>query len=110
MAARRSTCPYCGVGCGVAGQASGRDLTLAGDALFAFDRHAVEDLLPGLDQAEAISFFTGAVMRWFRDAFGGGRDYAALEAEARQVPPGAYGIIPVFSDVMRYGHWFHAAP
>ncbi|WP_374660606.1 molybdopterin-dependent oxidoreductase [Phenylobacterium sp.] len=31
MAARRSTCPYCGVGCGVAGQASGRDLTLAGD-------------------------------------------------------------------------------
>jgi len=31
MTARRSTCPYCGVGCGVAGQASGRDLTLAGD-------------------------------------------------------------------------------
>lgn len=31
MGARRSTCPYCGVGCGVAGQASGRDLTLAGD-------------------------------------------------------------------------------
>lgn len=67
-------------------------------------------VLPGLDQAEAISFFIGAVMRWCRDAFGGGRDYAALEAEARQVPPGAYGIIPVFSDVMRYGHWFHAAP
>lgn len=67
-------------------------------------------VLPSLDQAEAISFFTGAVMRWCRDAFGGGRDYATLEAEARQVPPGAYGIIPVFSDVMRYGHWFHAAP
>ncbi|MET3528589.1 nitrate reductase [Phenylobacterium koreense] len=32
MAPRRSTCPYCGVGCGVAGQASGRDLTLSGDA------------------------------------------------------------------------------
>lgn len=31
MTTQRSTCPYCGVGCGVAGQASGRDLTLAGD-------------------------------------------------------------------------------
>lgn len=31
MGERRSTCPYCGVGCGVAGQAQGRDLSLAGD-------------------------------------------------------------------------------
>jgi autoinducer 2 (AI-2) kinase len=67
-------------------------------------------VLPGLDQAEAISFFTGAVMRWCRDALGGGLDYAALEAAAVAVPPGAHGIIPVFSDVMRYGSWIHAAP
>lgn len=49
-------------------------------------------------------------MRWFRDTFGQGRDYAALEAQSMQVPPGAHGIIPIFSDVMRYGDWFHAAP
>lgn len=27
-------------------------------------------VVPGLNQAEAISFFVGAAMRWFRDAFG----------------------------------------
>jgi len=67
-------------------------------------------VIAGLNQAEAISFFTGAVMRWFRDAFGHGKDYTALEAASREVPAGAYGLIPVFSDVMRYGKWFHAAP
>lgn len=67
-------------------------------------------VLPGLAQAEAISFFTGAVMRWFRDSFGPGLGYAALEAESRDVPAGANGIIPIFSDVMRYGRWIHAAP
>ncbi len=67
-------------------------------------------VLPGLVQAEAISFFTGAVMRWCRDALGSGMDYVSLEAAAAQVPPGAHGIIPVFSDVMLYGAWIHAAP
>ena len=27
----RTTCPYCGVGCGVRGRAEGRTLTLEGD-------------------------------------------------------------------------------
>lgn len=67
-------------------------------------------VVPGLNQAEAISFFTGAVMRWFRDAFGQGKSYTELEAASKSVPAGAYGIIPIFSDVMRYGEWFHAAP
>lgn len=67
-------------------------------------------VVPGLNQAEAISFFTGAVMRWFRDAFGQGKSYTELETASKEVPAGAYGIIPVFSDVMRYGEWFHAAP
>lgn len=31
MGERRSTCPYCGVGCGVAGRADGRELSLVGD-------------------------------------------------------------------------------
>ncbi|TSA80126.1 autoinducer-2 kinase [Deinococcus detaillensis] len=78
--------------------------------------HAV----PGVWQAETISFFVGAAMRWFRDTYCdeerrqeqlGGRDaYSSLEEQARQVPPGAYGIIPIFSDVMRYSAWYHAAP
>ncbi len=67
-------------------------------------------VIRGLNQAEAISFFTGAVMRWFRDAFGGGKSYAEMEEASKSVPAGAHGIIPVFSDVMRYDEWFHAAP
>lgn len=67
-------------------------------------------VVPDLNQAEAISFFTGAVMRWFRDAFGGGQTYSQMEAASKSVPPGAYGIIPIFSDRMRYAEWFHAAP
>jgi autoinducer 2 (AI-2) kinase len=40
-----------------------------------------------------------------------GRDaYTLLEEMAAQVPPGANGIIPVFSDAMDYAHWRHAAP
>ncbi|WP_174801288.1 autoinducer-2 kinase [Martelella limonii] len=76
-------------------------------------------VVAGLNQAEAISFFVGAVMRWFRDSFGAeevlkagseGDAYTLLEEKARAVPPGAYGIIPIFSDVMHYGKWYHAAP
>jgi autoinducer 2 (AI-2) kinase len=78
--------------------------------------HAV----PGLSQAEAISFFVGLTMRWFRDAFCQPEaaiaaeramdTYNVLEEMARAVPPGSRGIIPIFSDVMRYGNWYHAAP
>jgi len=78
--------------------------------------HAV----PGVSQAEAISFFVGLIMRWFRDAFcqpekaiAADRQidtFSVLEEMARHVPPGAHGIMPIFSDVMRYGQWYHAAP
>jgi autoinducer 2 (AI-2) kinase len=76
-------------------------------------------VVTGLNQAEAISFFVGVVMRWFRDSFGaeelavagqGGDAYRLLEERAAAIPVGAYGIIPVFSDVMHYGNWYHAAP
>lgn len=77
-------------------------------------------VVTGLNQAEAISFFVGIIMRWFRDSFGAeevaeagrtGTDaYTLLERQAALVPPGAHGIIPIFSDVMRYGRWYHAAP
>ena len=76
--------------------------------------------LPGTNQAEAISFFVGLTARWFRDAFCSeevrlaaeqGRDaYDLLEDLAMQAPVGAHGIIPVFSDAMDFGNWYHAAP
>ncbi len=77
-------------------------------------------VIAGLSQAEGITFFSGLVMRWFRDAFcdmekleAKERDldvYAVLEEKASKVPVGSYGIIPIFSDSMKYGKWYHAAP
>ncbi len=78
--------------------------------------HVVE----GLSQAEGITFFSGLVMRWFRDAFcdmekleakkRGVDAYTILEEKAKDVPVGSYGIMPIFSDVMNYGKWYHASP
>jgi autoinducer 2 (AI-2) kinase len=67
-------------------------------------------VIQGLSQAEGITFFSGLVMRWFRDAFGGGKSYAQLEEMAQSVPVGSYGIMPIFSDAMNYGQWYHASP
>ncbi len=77
-------------------------------------------VIPGLSQAEGITFFSGLVMRWFRDAFCDAekeeaqkRDidpYTLLEERAKAVPVGSHGILPIFSDSMRYGNWYHAAP
>ncbi len=77
-------------------------------------------VVAGLSQAEGITFFSGLVMRWFRDAFCDlekleasdlGIDvYTLLEQKAANVPVGSYGIIPIFSDSMKYGKWYHASP
>ena len=74
----------------------------------------------GLSQAEGITFFSGLIMRWFRDAFcemekqealeRGVDAYTVLEEKAKKVPVGSYGILPIFSDSMKYGKWYHAAP
>jgi autoinducer 2 (AI-2) kinase len=78
--------------------------------------HAV----PSLWQIETIAFFPGLVMRWFRDAFCdtekaeaqlSDRDvYEILEEKAMNVPVGSHGITPIFSDIMNYISWRHAAP
>ncbi|WP_300004575.1 autoinducer-2 kinase [uncultured Cedecea sp.] len=77
-------------------------------------------VIPGMVQAESISFFTGLTMRWFRDAFCaeekliaerlGIDTYALMEDMASRVPAGAHGIMPIFSDAMHFKHWYHAAP
>jgi autoinducer 2 (AI-2) kinase len=77
-------------------------------------------IIRGLSQAEGITFFTGLVMRWFRDSLcqyqkeeakkRGIDTYRLLEEMASSVPIGSYGITPIFSDVMKYGKWYHASP
>jgi len=76
--------------------------------------------IPGMAQAESISFFTGLTMRWFRDAFCAeekliaermGMDtYSLLEEMASRVPAGSHGVMPIFSDAMHFKQWYHAAP
>ncbi|MDX9742935.1 MAG: autoinducer-2 kinase [Arcobacteraceae bacterium] len=78
--------------------------------------HVIKDM----SQAEGITFFSGLIMRWFRDAFceleklesqkNGIDTYALLEEKAKQIPVGSYGITPIFSDSMKYGKWYHASP
>ena len=77
-------------------------------------------VIEGLSQAEGITFFSGLIMRWFRDAFCDlekieARErrvdtYSILEEKAKDVPVGSHGILPIFSDSMNYGKWYHAAP
>ena len=78
--------------------------------------HVVDDM----SQAEGITFFSGLIMRWFRDAFcdmekleAKEQDidtYEILEKKAMDIPVGSNGIIPIFSDSMKYGKWYHASP
>lgn len=79
---------------------------LSNDMRLRVNPHVVK----GISQAEGITFFSGLVMRWFRDTLGGGRSYTELEMMASGVPVGSYGIMPIFSDAMNYGKWYHASP
>ncbi|MEA3497860.1 MAG: autoinducer-2 kinase [Campylobacterota bacterium] len=77
-------------------------------------------VVDNLSQAEGITFFSGLVMRWFRDAFCqeeikeakklGIDTYSLLEQKASKIPVGSYDILPIFSDSMKYGKWYHASP
>lgn len=79
---------------------------LSDEMLLRVNPHVVR----GMSQAEGITFFTGLVMRWFRNSFGCGKSYSELEAMAASIPVGSYGITPIFSDRMNYGEWIHASP
>lgn len=77
-------------------------------------------VVPTLSQAEGITFFSGLVMRWFRDAFcqeeiseakkNNTDPYSLLELKSKDIPAGCYEIMPIFSDSMKYGKWYHASP
>jgi autoinducer 2 (AI-2) kinase len=59
-------------------------------------------------------------MRWFRDAFceleqaeaarRGVDVYAILEEKAARLPPGANGVVGIFSNLMQASRWVHASP
>jgi len=76
--------------------------------------------VPGRWMIEGIGFYSGIVMRWFRDAFcelealeaeRAGEDvYAVMERKAREVPPGANGVFGLFSNLMHAKRWVHASP
>jgi autoinducer 2 (AI-2) kinase len=78
--------------------------------------HAV----PGVWQYEAIAFNPGLIMRWYRDAFcqeekkeseKTGKDpYYLMDKKAADIPPGCYGMMCAFSDVMNFIAWKHCAP
>ena len=78
--------------------------------------HTVEDMW----QYEAIAFFPGLVLRWYRDGFcdrekvvseiTGEDPYNLMNREAEKVPAGSYGMMGAFSNVMDYISWRHAAP
>ncbi|WHY56461.1 autoinducer-2 kinase [Peribacillus simplex] len=78
--------------------------------------HAVQNTW----QYEAIAFFPGLVMRWFRDCFcelerylqneTGESIYSQMEKRARNIPAGSYGMLCTFSNIMNYKAWKHAAP
>jgi autoinducer 2 (AI-2) kinase len=78
--------------------------------------HAV----PGEWMLEGIGFYSGMSMRWFRDAFcaaevaeaehRGVDPYDLLEDMARDLPPGAGGVVALLSNVMNASHWVHCSP
>ena len=78
--------------------------------------HAVDNIW----QYEAIAFFPGLVMRWYRDAFCAEEKrlaaeknidpYMLMDEAAASVPAGSNGLICTFSDTMNYINWKHAAP
>lgn len=76
--------------------------------------------IPDTWQYEAIAFYPGLVMRWFRDSFCELEKYIQdetkesvyrqMEKKAAKVPAGCHGMISTFSDKMNYISWKHAAP
>jgi autoinducer 2 (AI-2) kinase len=76
-------------------------------------------IITDLSQAEGITFFSGLIMRWFRDVFCQEEiikakkqnidTYTLLEQQAKKIPVGSNGILPIFSDSMKYNKWYHAS-
>jgi autoinducer 2 (AI-2) kinase len=78
--------------------------------------HAIDSVW----QYEALAFNPGLVMRWYRDGFCQEEKrqaeqqhtdpYTLMDAKGATIPAGCYGMISVFSQVMNFIAWKHAAP
>jgi autoinducer-2 kinase len=76
--------------------------------------------LPGQWMTEGIGFYCGMAMRWLRDAIceperaeaarRGVDAYAVMEEAAATLPPGANGLLALFSNVMDVKRWVQAPP
>ena len=72
----------------------------SGDLLFSLDRAEMDPrlyldyhVIPGKFLLNGCMAASGSLLRWFRDQFAQGIDYAQLDAEAAALPAGADGLI-----------------
>ena len=76
--------------------------------------------VPGQWMMEGLGFYSGIVMRWFRDGFceletleanqSGDDVYALMERKAAAIPAGCNGVFGLFSNVMQASRWVHGPP
>ncbi len=77
-------------------------------------------VVPNRWMVEGIGFYCGITMRWYRDAFceleklqareRGVDPYVVMEEAAAAIPPGANGVLGIFSNFMDAKRWVHASP
>jgi len=72
----------------------------AGDILYSLDKLAVNEslfldyhVIPGLYLINGCMASSGSIIKWFRDTFGAGLDYPALDREAWSISAGSDGLI-----------------
>jgi xylulokinase len=72
----------------------------AGDILYSLDRLSIHKALfldyhviPGLYLINGCMASSGSIIKWYRDNFGAGLDYPALDEEAWNIPAGSDGLI-----------------
>ncbi|WP_298981229.1 FGGY-family carbohydrate kinase [Caldilinea sp.] len=87
-----------------AGLKAGGDLLVklggAGDILYCVSEPIIDarlfldyHVIPGLYLVNGCMAASGSIIKWFRNAFAPETDYAALDAEAAALPPGAEGLV-----------------
>ncbi len=72
----------------------------AGDILYSLDRLEINEnlfldyhVIPGLYLINGCMASSGSIIKWYRDNFGAGLDYPALDLEAWDIPAGSDGLI-----------------
>lgn len=76
--------------------------------------------IPNKWMMEGIGYYSGLIMRWFRDAFCDYEKRKAVEKEidayqimennAKKVEPGSNGVTGIFGNIMNTQNWVHPSP